>query len=69
MANNRIRALREAQNMTQFELATRLGVQSPAVYKWECGRNNPTVEMALKLADVFDCSLDYLLGRDSQTSA
>lgn len=69
MTNNRIRVLREAQNMTQFELATRLGVQSPAVYKWERGRNNPSVEMALKLADVFGCSLDYLLGRDSQTSA
>lgn len=69
MTNNRIRTLREAQSMTQFELATRLGVQSPAVYKWERGLNYPSVEMALKLADIFGCSLDYLLGRDAQTSA
>lgn len=68
MVNTRIRALREAKQMTQYELATRIGVQQPAIYKWERGLNWPRIPEVIKLADVLDCSLDYLLCRDFQSS-
>ena len=51
--------------MTMEELAERVGVKHPAVYKWEHGRGNPSMGNARKLADIFGVSLDYLMGRDS----
>lgn len=62
---NNIRLLRERNNMSMTELARRVGVQHPAVYKWEHGKSDPSMETARKLADVFGVSLDYLMGRDS----
>lgn len=62
---NNIRLLREQNDMTMEELAERVGVKHPAVFKWEHDRNNPSLENARKLADVFGVSLDYLMGRDS----
>ena len=38
-----IRALRQEQGWTQFELALRVGVQPQAVYLWESGRRTPQV--------------------------
>ena len=69
MANTRIRALREEKQMSQFELAIRIGVQQPAVYKWEKGMNWPRIPEAIKMADVFGCSLDYLFCRDISSGA
>ncbi|WP_297301147.1 helix-turn-helix transcriptional regulator [uncultured Oscillibacter sp.] len=62
---NNIRLLREQNDMTMEELAERVGVKHPAVFKWEHGRNNPSLKNARKLADIFGVSLDYLMGRDS----
>lgn len=64
-AMNNIRLLREQNDMSMEELALRVGVKHPAVYKWEHGRSNPSMENARKLADIFGVSLDYLMGRDS----
>ena len=69
MSNTRIRELRKSQNMTQIELAGKLSVKPAAVYKWESDRNYPSVTMAIKLADVFGCSLDYLFCRDTSSGA
>ena len=51
--------------MTMEELAERVGVKHPAVFKWEHGLNEPSWKNARKLADVFDVSIDYLMGRGS----
>ena len=63
-----IKALREAAGMKQYELATRVGVSQASVCAWESGENRPTVENLMKLADIFQCSMDEVLGRKS-TSA
>lgn len=59
----RIRNLREEHGITQKHLAEILGVTRTAVAKWEANENGPNSDVLLKIADYFDVSLDYLLGR------
>lgn len=60
-----IENLRKTHNMTRQELGKRLGVEPPAIYKWERGLSMPRLDTAMKMADVFNVSLDYLVGRTS----
>lgn len=56
---NSIRALRfAAGEMTQAELADRVGVTRQTIIAIEQGRYSPSLEMAFEMADVFDVSLD-----------
>ena len=56
---NSIRALRFAhQEMTQAELADRIGVTRQTVIAVEQGRYSPSLEIAFKIARVFDVQLD-----------
>lgn len=69
----RVRELREKCNITQEELADRLGVEPPAVSKWERGLAFPRMDKLVAMADIFDCTVDCILGRepfrDSQNTA
>ena len=53
-----IRQLREAQGLTQLELANKLDVTPATVYTWERGRNEPRVSQLRKLADLFGVLMD-----------
>jgi putative transcriptional regulator len=56
---NRIRALRfAADEMTQADLASRLGVTRQTVIAIEQGRYSPTLELAFQIARVFGVGLD-----------
>lgn len=57
-----IKDCRKARGMTQEQLAEALGVTVGAVYKWEAGRSMPEVGMLVELADLFETSVDALLG-------
>ncbi len=57
-----IRKLRKEQGMTQEQLADALGVTVGAVYKWEAGLSVPEVKLLMDIADIFDSSVDSLLG-------
>ena len=57
-----IRALRESNNMTQEELAARLGVKPPAVSKWERGLTYPKMENVLKMSEIFGVSMSVVMG-------
>ncbi len=59
-----IRNLRKDNKMTQEMLADSLGVTVGAVYKWEKGLSVPDLEFLMELADIFEVSMDYLLGYD-----
>lgn len=59
-----IRAIREARGMTQRQLAQALQLSPAAVAKWELGQTVPTLENLIAVAEVFQCSLDTLCGRD-----
>lgn len=65
----RIRELREAKGMQQKELAIDLSVSQPTISDWESGRKIPSARSTKKLADYFDVSIDYLLGRDNKKPA
>jgi DNA-binding XRE family transcriptional regulator len=56
-----IRALRQEQGWTQFELALRVGVQPQAVYLWESGRRVPQVPQMRKLGELFGVCSDEII--------
>lgn len=62
MLNQRIRELRTACNMSQVDLARRLGVTKQSVSNWENDNILPSIEMLIRIARVFSVSTDYLLG-------
>ena len=56
-----IRKYRKERNMTQEEMANRLGVTAPAVNKWENGNSMPDIMMLAPIARLLEISLDTLL--------
>lgn len=58
---NRIKILREELNMTQQELADKLDGAKSTVAMYENGSRKPSMEVLLKLSEIFNCSIDYLL--------
>ena len=59
----RIKYLREKNGLTQKDVATKLGVESAAISKYELNMREPNIEAIKKLATLFNVSIDYLLGR------
>lgn len=62
-----IKRLRKAGLLTQEQLAEALGVTVGAVYKWENGRSVPELGMLMRLSDLFQVSLDALVGYQAQS--
>ncbi len=58
---------RENAGFNQREAAQRLGVNQSTVCFWETGRNFPRATMLVKMADLYCCSMDQLLGREQQS--
>lgn len=58
--SNRIRERRERMNMTQEDIATRIGVSRVMVSYFESGLRKPDIETALRLARVLECTTDDL---------
>lgn len=61
---NRYKECRLANNMSQKYVALSVGVSPPMVSQWESGIKEPSKETLLKLANLFNVTTDYLLGRD-----
>lgn len=66
MIFERIRNLREDSDKKQQELADYLNVKQTTYSKYELGKVNIPVEVFIKLADYYDVSVDYLLGRTNK---
>ncbi|MEG2602954.1 MAG: helix-turn-helix transcriptional regulator, partial [Carnobacterium sp.] len=58
--NERIYALRKANNFTQEEIAQELKVSRQTISNWETGTAQPTIDKVIELANVFDVSMDEL---------
>ncbi|MBD5083460.1 MAG: helix-turn-helix transcriptional regulator [Clostridiales bacterium] len=56
-----IAELRKEQNLTQKELADRIGVSDKAVSRWENGKNYPDIEIMQSLGEIFHVSVSELL--------
>lgn len=59
----RLLELRKQKGLTQEQLAEKLNVTNQSVSKWEKDINAPDIALLVELADLFDTSVDYLLGR------
>lgn len=60
---NQIKAYRTKLGQTQAELASACNVKQNTVSAWETGRSEPDFESLKKMADIFNCSIDELLGQ------
>ena len=59
----RLKQLRERKRLSQIELANILEVSNGSISKWERNERQPDYETLEKIADFFNTSIDYLLGR------
>lgn len=65
---NRLCELRKAHNLSQEELASKLGVSRQAVSKWERSESSPDTDNLIQLASLYNISLDELLNGDEAIS-
>lgn len=68
MFSEKFKALRELKGVKQCDVAKALGVSQATVNRYEQGVKEPGREVLVRIADYFDVSLDFLLGRSSPQS-
>lgn len=59
----RLQELRKARRITQVRLAMDLNMSQNTVSRYESGEREPGIAELIKIADYFDVSVDYLIGR------
>ncbi|MBP1575984.1 MAG: helix-turn-helix transcriptional regulator [Oscillospiraceae bacterium] len=62
----RIRDLREDRDLTQKQIAQMLGMSQTGYSKYETGENDIPTAILIRLADFYQTSTDYLLGRTDE---
>lgn len=67
MLKNTLKELRMEKGKTQAELALALNLARYIISNWEQGRTEPNATQLTLLADYFEVSTDYLLGRSDDT--
>ena len=64
----RIRDLREDHDLTQRQVAEFLKIPQPQYYRYESGYRDIPTDMLISLADFYNTSVDYILGRTDDPS-
>ena len=64
--SERIKALKQVQKTTTVAIAAHLGIAKQSVHTWETMKTLPSADKLAELADYFDVSLDYLVGRSDE---
>ncbi|GEN32024.1 transcriptional regulator with XRE-family HTH domain [Cerasibacillus quisquiliarum] len=64
--NERLKHCRKMIGLTQEQIAIELGIKRTTYTKYETGENLPDFKILIKLADLFNVTTDYLLGRKSE---
>lgn len=62
---DRLREIRERENISQNALANALGITRASVNAWEMGISAPNAQSLVMLSKYFNVSVDYLLGLDN----
>lgn len=63
MFAERLKVLRKENKMSQQKLADLLGLGQSTIAMWEKGKNSPEYESLIKIANIFNVSIDYLAGQ------
>ncbi|MBR6506143.1 MAG: helix-turn-helix transcriptional regulator [Clostridia bacterium] len=66
---NKLYELRKQAGLSQEAFAEKLGVSRQAVSKWECGASLPDTDNLITIADLYNVSLDELIGRSAPSKA
>ena len=59
----RLKELRKKKGLSQLRLATELNTTQNTVSRYETGEREPGIDELIKIADYFNVSVDYLIGR------
>lgn len=62
---NILKKIRQDKNLTQEDLAKQLNISRSNIANYENDKNMPSVDILEKLSKIFDCSIDYLLGKSN----
>ncbi|MBR3802832.1 MAG: helix-turn-helix transcriptional regulator [Clostridia bacterium] len=65
MLNEKIKSLRLSCNYSQVDVAEKLSVTKQTISNWENNNIQPSIDMLIKIADLFGVTTDYLLSRES----
>ena len=63
--SEKLRALREARNLTQKQVANRIGISKAMVSAYETASKAPSIEVLIRLARLYGVSVDYLVCVDA----
>lgn len=69
MFAQRLKQLRAENQMTQVQLAEKLGVSKGTVAMWETDKRSPNFEMLAEMTNLFDRRMDYILGYSDDASS
>ena len=69
MFSIRLKELREKNNLSQQAFAIKMNISQSTIGMWESGKREPNFSTIQKLADYFNVSVDYLLGRTEEITA
>lgn len=58
--------IRESRGLSEKEVAVKLGVPVTSVKYWESGKNKPSLDTLIKLSEIYNVSLDVLVGKQSE---
>lgn len=61
----RLKEIRESKGISQKDFAAIIGVPANTYNQWENGKRQPDPEIMIMIADYYDITLDYLMGRES----
>ncbi|CAD0159844.1 helix-turn-helix domain-containing protein [Streptococcus thermophilus] len=64
--SERLKELRKQAHLTQVELASKLGIVQSSYADWERGKKKPTQENLVKIAQILNVSVDYLVGNSEE---
>ena len=65
---NKILELRKKENLSQEELAEKVGVARQTISKWELGETAPDIKQAKQLANIFNVSVDELVDGNNESA-
>ena len=69
MSKNRLKELREQKGLSRIEVSESIGIKTRTYLSYENFEREPNSEMLILLADFFDVTVDYLIGRSETQTA